>query len=309
MTHLEDRREFLKLVGIGGGVVFASGLARGASRGRAQGSQQSSPTPAMKLDDFFFLQLSDTHWGFSGAPNPQADHTLKDAVATINASKVKPDFIVFTGDLTHTTDDGDVRRKRMGEFKDIVQRLDVKTVKFLPGEHDASLDEGQAYIESFGDTHSAFDHKGIHFVMLDNVSDPGASVGEKQIEWLKADLARVDEHVPVVVFAHRPLFDLYPQWDWSTRDGAKVVDVLQTRKDVTVFYGHIHQENHHMTGAIAHHSAKSLIFPLPAPGSVPKKAPIAWDPAHPGKGLGWRRVDPKSADVAQRITEIEMGKA
>lgn len=309
MTFMKDRREFLQLVGIGGGIVFASGLARGTARAQADGPQATPGGAATKQEDFFFLQLSDTHWGFSGAPNPEASHTLKDAVAAINASKEKPDFIIFTGDLTHTTDDDDLRRKRMAEFKDIIKPLDVKVVKFIPGEHDASLDEGKAFIENFGETHGAFDHKGIHFVMLDNVSDPGAIVGDKQIEWLKKDLARVDKDVPVVVFAHRPLFDLYPQWDWSTRDGDKVVEVLQTRANVTVFYGHVHQENHHMTGAIAHHSARSLIFPLPAPGSVPKKAPVAWDPEHPGKGLGWRRVDPKSTDVAKRITEIDIGKA
>jgi hypothetical protein len=309
MTFSKDRREFLQLVGIGGGIVFASGLARGASRSLADGAQATSASTSPKQDDFFFLQLSDTHWGFSGPPNPEASHTLKDAVAAINASKAKPDFIVFTGDLTHTTDDEDLRRKRMAEFKEIIKPLDVRLVKFIPGEHDASLDEGKAFIESFGETHGSFDHKGIHFVMLDNVSDPGAIVGQKQIDWLKSDLSRVEKDVPVVVFAHRPLFDLYPQWDWSTRDGDKVVEVLQTRANVTVFYGHIHQENHHMTGAIAHHSAKSLIFPLPAPGSVPKKAPVAWDPDHPGKGLGWRRVDPKSTDVAKRITEIDIGKA
>jgi len=311
MQHTRDRREFLRLMGIGGGVVFASGLAGSPFRARSA----SDPTGAAKTiadtksDDFFFLQLSDTHWGFSGpAVNPEAATTLKTAIASINASGLEPDFIVFTGDLTHTTDDGDVRRKRMGEFKEIVSKLKAKTVKFMPGEHDASLDEGKAYEENFGPLHYAFDHKGIHFVALDNVSDAGANVGDKQIEWLKSDLAKIDAEAPVVVLAHRPLFDLYPQWDWSTRDGAKVIDVLQTHKNVTVFYGHIHQENHHTTGAIEHHSAKSLIFPLPAPGSVPKKAPIPWDAAQPYRGLGYRRVDPKKPDAAKRITELPVEK-
>jgi 3',5'-cyclic AMP phosphodiesterase CpdA len=315
MQYTQDRRQFLQLLGLGGGVVFASGLAGSPFRLRPVRSEdESAGAPSLRLgtrtDDFFFLQLSDTHWGFSGpAVNPEADKTLKKAVATINESDLQPDFIVFTGDLTHTTDDGDVRRKRMGEFKEIVGNLKVKTLKFMPGEHDASLDQGKAFEENFGATHYSFDHKGIHFVTLDNVSDPGASVGDKQIEWLKSDLAKVEAEAPVVVLTHRPLFDLYPQWDWSTRDGAQVIDVLQKHKNVTVFYGHIHQENHHTTGAIEHHSAKSLIFPLPAPGSVPKKAPIPWDAAKPFNGLGYRRVDPKKADVAKRITEMPVVKA
>jgi 3',5'-cyclic AMP phosphodiesterase CpdA len=307
----KNRREFIQLLGVGGGIVFASGLVGSPLRRRLEDMQEGSAqkSASTKKDDFYFLQLSDTHWGFSGPPNPEADKTLKRTVTTINESGLEPDFIVFTGDLTHTTDDADVRRKRMGEFKEIASGLKTKNLKFLPGEHDASLDEGKAYEENFGALHYSFDHKGIHFVALDNVSDPGASVGDKQIEWLKSDLAKLDREAPLVVLAHRPLFDLYPQWDWSTRDGAKVVDVLQAHKNVTVFYGHIHQENHHKTGEIEHHSAKSLIFPLPAPGSVPKKAPVPWDATHPYNGLGYRRVDPKLADHDKRITEMPVVKS
>jgi 3',5'-cyclic AMP phosphodiesterase CpdA len=127
-------------------------------------------------------------------------------------------------------------------------------------------------------------------------------VGAAQIDWLAADLKQVGRDRRIVVLAHRPLFDLYPQWEWATKDGAKVVDVLLSYPHVTVFYGHIHQEHHHTTEHIAHHAAKSLVFALPPPGSVPKKAPVPWDPAAPFKGLGYRRVD---LDGAQpRITEL-----
>jgi hypothetical protein len=70
-----------------------------------------------------------------------------------------------------------------------------------------------------------------------------------------------------------------------------------------VFYGHIHQEHHHMTGHIAHHSAKSLIFPLPAPNSQPNRAPLAWDANAPYKGLGWRAIATKSGSSDLAITE------
>jgi heme/copper-type cytochrome/quinol oxidase subunit 2 len=103
------------------------------------------------------------------------------------------------------------------------------------------------------------------------------------------------------------LFDLYPQWDWATRDGAKAVELLMGYSNVTVFYGHIHQENHHMTGHIAHHSAKSLIFPLPAPGSAPKRVPLAWNPAEPYKGLGFRRVE-ATPPAGYAITEYPVRK-
>jgi len=217
-------------------------------------------------------------------------HNVHQFLASVNALEVQPDFVVFTGDLTHTTDDPVERRKRMAQFKEIVSKLKVKTVRFMPGEHDASLDRGKAYEEIFGQTHYAFDHKGVHFVALDNVSDPGSAVGDAQLDWLRSELKNVPRDAPVVIFTHRPLFDLYPQWDWATKDGSKAIDLLQGWKNVTVFYGHIHQEHHFKTGDIPHHAAKSLIFPLPPPGSQPKRAPVPWDPAHPGRGLGFRQA-------------------
>ncbi len=158
--------------------------------------------------------------------------------------------------------------------------------------------------ELFGETHYTFDHKGIHFVALDNVSDPAGAIGAEQMAWLDADLKRVDAEVPVIVFAHRPLFDLYPQWDWATQDGKEVVSLLSRRENVAVFYGHIHQEHHHMTGKIGHHAATSLVFALPAPGAVPKRVPVAWDPGHPGKGLGYRSVRPDKTEYRLAIAEI-----
>jgi hypothetical protein len=291
-----DRRDFLKLSGLGG-AVFVSGLTGCSTTGMKSAGE-----------DFFFVQLSDTHWGFEGPPNPDARGTLQKAVAAVNSLESQPDFIVFTGDLTHTTDDPQERRKRLAQFSAIVKELRNPNVRFMPGEHDAALDSGKAYKEFFGEPVYTFDHKGVHFIALDNVSDAGASLGQAQLDWLKADLAKQDSAARIVVLAHRPLFDLYPQWDWATRDGAQAVELLMPYRNVTVFYGHIHQEHHHMTGHIAHHSAKSLIFPLPAPGSAPKRVPLAWNPAEPYRGLGFRRVEAKPpAEYA--ITEYPLRKA
>ena len=280
MAGYMKRSDFIKMLGLGG-VVFASGIDGFAKTAiKSQGK------------DFYFVQLSDTHWGFSGPKvNPDAAGTLEKAVAAVNGLAKQPDFVIFTGDLTHTTDDPKERRARMEQFKKIISQLKVKQVRFIPGEHDASLDKGEAYKEFFGAPYYAFDHKGIHFIALDNVSEPGSQLGQVQLDWLAADLNKQRPDSPIVVFTHRPLFNLYEEWDWTTADGQKAIDLLATKKHVTVFYGHIHQEHHRMTGAIAHHAAKSLIFPLPAPGSVPKRAPIPWDPAEPYRGLGLREVD------------------
>jgi 3',5'-cyclic AMP phosphodiesterase CpdA len=178
----------------------------------------------------------------------------------------------------------------MKRFRDIASTLRVKDVRFLPGEHDAAADGGEAYREIFGEPTYAFHHKGVHFVALDNASSPGGALGDAQLAWLEADLARLPEEMPVVVLALRPLFPLFPEWEWQTKDGTRAIDLLERRRAVTVFYGHIHQEHHFTTGHIAHHAARSLVFPLPAPGSMPKKAPLPWDPASRDHGLGWRRV-------------------
>lgn len=301
MDIAANRRTFLKLAGLGG-LVFASRLSGWANA--ADGTTMQGGTAG----DFFFVQMSDTHWGFEGPPNPDARGTLRKAVAAVNSLAEQPDFIVFTGDLTHTTDDPQERRRRMAEFRDIVSDLRVKTVHFMPGEHDASLDRGKAFQEFFGDTHYTFDHKGVHFIVLDNVSDPAALIGDAQLDWLAADLKQLPRDAKIVVLTHRPLFDLYPQWDWATRDGAKAIELLLQHANVTVFYGHIHQEHHHMTGHIAHHAANSLMFPLPAPGSQPKRTPLPWDPDHPYRGLGSREVEAEPKTAEYRVTELPLRK-
>ncbi len=280
-----DRRGFIRLAGLGGGIVFASSLGLNTLGSVLDYANGYAGKKVEK--EFYFVQLSDTHWGFSGPKvNPDAEGTLKKAVQVVNSFEEQPDFIVFTGDLTHTTE--------------------VPTVHFMAGEHDASLDRGDAYQQFFGKLNYTFDHKGVHFIVLDNVSDPGAIVGDSQLNWLKADLKQQKPDARIVVLTHRPLFDLYPDWDWATRDGSAVIDALMPHKYVTVFYGHIHQEHHQMTGHIAHHSAKSLMFPLPAPGSVPKKAPIPWDASAPYKGLGLRNIEAEVRQAKYGITELNL---
>ena len=323
MTNDWKRRDFLRLASIGGVVVVGdllgcasatparsaadgAGGAGGLNGAPATSAAGGASSATAKQGDFFFLQLSDTHWGYKGASNPQADTTLEHAVATINGTDGTPDFVVFTGDLTHTTDDAGERRSRMARFREIIAPLKVKDVRFIPGEHDAGNDGGEAFRDAFGPTHWSFEHKGVHFVALDNVSAKGGgALGAEQIDWLSKDLSGIAANVPLIVFAHRPLFDLYPDWDWMTKDGAAVNEILGARPQVTVFYGHIHQALSKTLGNVTHHSARSLVFPLPAPGSVPKKAPLAWDPQSVDHGLGWRQIAaPSSAATPPTISEI-----
>jgi 3',5'-cyclic AMP phosphodiesterase CpdA len=139
-----DRRAFMRLAGLGG-AVFASGLP-GWARAQQYGARSA--------EDFYFAQLSDLHWGFADPQvNPDFQGTLPKAIATVNALPEEPDFIVFTGDLTHNTDDPRERRRRLGQVKEMTGALKVRNLRFMPGEHDASLDNGKAFRELFGDTH------------------------------------------------------------------------------------------------------------------------------------------------------------
>ena len=293
MNTTLERRQFLtaSLAGLGG-IVFSRDLFKGNA---AQAASRHG-------EDFFFVQMSDTHWGFNNvAINPDFAGTLPKAIAAVNALSQKPDFVVFTGDLTHTTDDEKERRRRLAAFRDLSRGLKVDTIRYLPGEHDASLDHGAAYRELFGSPRYSFDHKGVHFIALDNVSDPAAHLGDEQLGWLAADLKKQKHTTRIVVITHRPLFDLAPDWDWTTPDGGKAVELLMPYQNVTVLYGHIHQENHHQTGHIGHHAARGMMYPLPAPHSVPKKAPIPWDLAHPYQGLGYRQ-----AQETLRLSELAL---
>lgn len=287
MTVQISRRHLMRLAAVGG-VVFASRL-----------SLRSS---AAAMEEFYFVQLSDLHWGFADPKaNPDPKGTLEKSIAAINAAPEQPDFIVFTGDLTHKTDDPAERRKRMTEVKAMLDGLKVKRHIYLPGEHDAGADAGQAFQEVFGPLHQAFDHKGLHFIALDNASDPKGFVGDAQLAWLAADLKQQSPDQPLVVLAHRPLFDLKPDWDWATADGAKVTAQLAPFKKATIFYGHIHQQNTHMDGNITHVGARSAMYPLPAPGATPKKAPLPWDAAAADHGVGWREIE--RDDVALKIDD------
>jgi hypothetical protein len=290
MRNPLDRRAVLKLAAAGGGLAFVSGFGFTGAKAKA-------------VPDFAFAQLTDTHWGYNGPANPESKTTLPRAVAAVNALDPQPDFIIFTGDLSHTTDDPVERRRRLTEVKSIAAGLKNPSVRFMPGEHDASLDRGEAYKELFGECHYSFDHKGVHFIALDNTTDAKAFLGEAQLAWLAADLAKRAADDPIVVFAHRPLFPLKPERDWATADGAEAMELLMPYRNVAVLYGHIHQEHHYTTGHIAHHAAASLIFPLTSL-DAPKKTQVMWDAAKPFHGLGFRQIRASGSGLTLKETAV-----
>jgi 3',5'-cyclic AMP phosphodiesterase CpdA len=224
-----------------------------------------------------FLQISDSHVGFDKPANPNALGTLEEAINKVKALPVKPSFMIHTGDITHLS--------KVSEFDDAERiisqaRLDVH---YVPGEHDVLDDGVKLYGERYGrGTKGAgwysFDANGVHFVGLVNVVDLKAgglgNLGNDQLAWLEDDLKSRSASTPIVVFAHIPLWVVYPQWGWGTDDGERVLGLLKRFGSVTVLNGHIHQIIQKVEGNVTFHTARSTAFPQPAPGAAPSPGPM-----------------------------------
>jgi 3',5'-cyclic AMP phosphodiesterase CpdA len=227
-----------------------------------------------------FLQISDSHVGFDKPANPNALGTLEEAINKVKALPAKPSFMIHTGDITHLS--------KVSEFDDAERiisqaRLDVH---YVPGEHDVIDDGVKLYGERYGrGTKGAgwysFDAAGVHFVGLVNVVDLKAgglgNLGNDQLAWLEDDLKARSASTPIVVFAHIPLWVVYPQWGWGTDDGERVLGLLKRFGSVTVLNGHIHQIIQKVEGNVTFHTARSTAFPQPAPGSAPSPGPMKVD--------------------------------
>jgi hypothetical protein len=295
MDHPFNRRRFMKIsgmsLGVGALITVAPAMAGGGAAAgmrswfRRQNGEAVTP--------FSLVQLSDAHVGFQGPPNPTGTKAFEHAIDTINGLHTQPDLILFTGDLTHEAEAPGEHARRMKLFQTLTARLKTKKIMYVPGEHDAALDNGALYRQFFGETHYSFDHRGVHFVALDNVSSGKPEVGAAQIEWLGRDLARYPHTAPIIVFTHRPLFDLRPDWEWFTRDGDKVLNVLAPYENVTVLYGHIHRHDVHETTHATHYASRSLIFAFPDPATTGDKKPLVFNNEKPFQNLGLQRVAEK----------------
>ena len=297
-----NRRDFMRLsatsLAAGALIQFVPDIAnaRGlTSHLRRQNGEAPSP--------FSFVQLSDTHVGFNGPPDPLGTAAFEHAVDVINALDPLPELVLFTGDLTHDSEDASEHAKRMRKFREISARLRVKTRYHVPGEHDAALDGGVLFRDHFGETHYSFDHRGVHFVALDNVSQGRPIVGSDQIAWMTRDLARYSHATPIVVFTHRPLFDLKPEWEWFTSDADDVMKVLAPFDAVTVLYGHIHREHHDTRANVQHNAAPSLIFGFPDT-SAPDKKPLPFDKDHPYTNLGAVEITSRRISGTEGVQQI-----
>ncbi len=265
-----DRRGFLQCMAWAGtGVLWSIG--GGVASSQAFGQNAAGAKGALN-----FVQISDSHIGFNKPANPNVAGTLQATVDKINALETPPDFIIHTGDLTHLS-----KPAEYDTMDQILKRAKQKQIHYVPGEHDASADDGKQYLERYGKGTQgrgwySFDHKGVHFVGLVNV---GAQEGlgklrADQLEWLQKDLKARTSSTPIVVFAHIPLWTVYPDWGWGTEDSEQALGYLKRFGSVTVLNGHIHQVLQKVEGNVMFHTARSTAFPQPEPGKAPAPGPM-----------------------------------
>jgi plastocyanin len=238
---------------------------------------------AVPKDSLSFVQISDSHIGFSKEANKDVTATLREAVAKLNALPQAPAFVLHTGDISQLS-----LAAEFDTADQVLRELRTEKVLFVPGEHDVLNDNGRSYLARYGRQLGAkeggwysFDHGGVHFVGLVNVLNLKAgglgSLGSEQLGWLKRDLRGVVSSTPIVVFAHIPLWTVYPEWGWGTDDSEQALALLKRFGSVTVLNGHIHQIMQKVEGNISFHTAMSTAFPQPAPGTAPAPGPMKVD--------------------------------
>jgi 3',5'-cyclic AMP phosphodiesterase CpdA len=259
--------------------------------------------------DFSFVQISDSHIGFNKAANTDVVGTLQAGIAKINAMPSQPSFVLHTGDLTQLA--------QPDEFDTLEQSLkSIKTEKifYVPGEHDVT-DNGKLYMERFGkgtqgDGWYSFDSHGVHFIGLVNVLTQGDGsfgvLGAEQLAWLEKDVKSLSGSTPIVVFAHVPLWAIYPEWGWGTKDSEQALSLLRRFGSVSVLNGHIHQTIQKVEGNITFHTAMSTAFPQPAPGMASSPGPMKVPAEKLKSVLGLTSVNYVEHNHSLAITDIPL---
>jgi 3',5'-cyclic-AMP phosphodiesterase len=274
-----DRRGFLKCMawaGTGAVCAIEGGVLKSYALGPKMGGKAG-----MHKGELTFVQISDSHMGFNKAANPDVIATLKAAVDKINQLPHPPEFILHTGDISHLS--------KPEEFDNVDQILKAtkKEIFFVPGEHDVLNDDGAMFRERYAKNSKdagwySFDKNGIHFIGLVNVMNLKAgglgTLGHDQLEWLEDDVRHLKSSTPLVIFAHIPLWTVYPQWGWGTDDSAQALSYVKRFGSVTVLNGHIHQTMQKVEGNVTFHTAFSTAFPQPAPGKAEGPGPMKVPP-------------------------------
>ena len=304
-----DRRHFLKCMAwVGTGALWT--MSGGVMNGSPLDQMHHGATKATATNSGLrFVQISDSHIGFDKPANTDVTATLRAVVANINAAPERPSFVLHTGDLTHLS-----KPSEFDTLQQVMSELAVP-VFYVPGEHDVLADDGASFLARFGQgTHGAgwhsFDQNGVHFVGLVNVVNLKAgglgTLGDEQLAWLEKDLKHLTSSTPVVVFAHIPLWSVYPEWGWGTDDSARALSFLKRFGSVSVLNGHIHQVMQKVEGHVTFHTAMSTAFPQPAPGTAPSPGPMTVPEDRLRTLLGLSRMSFHDVNHPIAITDVPL---
>ena len=303
-----DRRGFLKCMawaGTGTLCVMQGGALKSFALDRT-----SDPGAAAAKGELSFVQLSDSHMGFNKPANTDVAATFQAAIDKVKGLSTPPEFLLHTGDISHLS--------KPEEFDAVDQMLKStgKETFFVPGEHDMLNDDGKQFMERYGKGSKgsgwySFDKKGVHFVGLVNVMNLKAgglgSLGHEQIEWLEDDVKHLKSSTPIVVFAHIPLWSVYPEWGWGTEDSAQALAYLKKFGSVTVLNGHIHQIMQKVEGNVTFHTAASTAFPQPEPGKAPSPGPMKVPAEQLRSYLGVTNVNYVQGQHALAVVDSKLG--
>lgn len=298
---------------------------------RAAGAAAASTVPLGLIDlafadparNFRIAYISDSHIQHIEGTRfvRNWDRGLIRAVAECNLITPPPDFVVFGGDLAQLG-----TKEELDHGAEMLSALKYKTYHVM-GEHDYYLDLGEYWSELFGPHWRSFDHKGVHFVILNSVltyddwthnrwptakqrmlemaglDNPNGSpfmVGQEQRDWLRKDLAKVDKSTPVVVFSHSPIQKIYKGWNFWTEDAEQVQALLKPFRKATVVYGHVHQIQYNQIGNIAFQAVMATAWPWPYPDSYAQadadfpKITVPMNRANPffeRDATGWQAIE------------------
>ncbi len=252
-----------------------------------------------------FAQVSDSHLGFTGAPNTDVAATFRHAIEKVNNLGYTPDFVIHTGDLTHLSSP-----EQFDQVKQMMSEVKTPQVFTVPGEHDSIDDAGRKYRNTFGagavgDGWYSLDVAGVHLIALVNTLNLRklGHLGVDQLEFVEKDVARLSSDTPIIVFSHIPLFAMYPQWGWGTDDATRALSYLRRFSSVTCLNGHVHQLFSKTEGNVAFYSGTTTAYPLPHPGDGPAPKPVTLPAGRLRDALGIREVSYTRGQTALALKE------
>jgi len=297
-----DRRGFLKCMTWAGSAMVWT-VAGGIPRSHLIGQAEAAPT------GLTFAQVSDSHLGFDRPVNTNVTGTFQEALGQATSMTEKPAFLIHTGDITHLS--------KPEQFDTGAQLLSATGLQVytVPGEHDILEDDGKSYLNHYGkgtrgDGWYSFDVQGVHFIGLVNVVNLQGNglgdLGQAQLDWLEKDVKSLSSSTPIVLFAHVPLWIVYQDWGWGTKDGAQALSYLKRFGSVTVLNGHIHQVMQKIEGRVAFHTARSTAFPQGVPGVAKGPGPMSVPAGELQTFLGTARISLVSTSSPLAIVDTPL---